>query len=123
MAFRYEMTAPGIENVVRVECDSQPPAPGEVQICIRASSLNYHDLVTLLGLIPGIDYPRVPLSDGCGEISALGEGVNGFSVGDPVIGLFYPQWHRGRPCAESKRLILGESTDGCLQEYLNIDAR
>lgn len=123
MGFRYVMTAPGVEHVSRQEVATQAPAAGEVQLRVRASSLNYHDLVTLLGLIPDIAYPRVPLSDGCGEIVAVGEGVTGVQVGDRVVGLFYPLWHSGRPSSAGKRLILGESTDGCLQEFLNIDAR
>jgi NADPH:quinone reductase-like Zn-dependent oxidoreductase len=122
MAFRYEMTGPGVDNVNRIEADPAPPGPGKVQVRMRASSLNFHDYVTLIGLLPHIEYPRVPLSDGCGKIAAVGEGVRGFGVGDRVVTLFYPSWHAGRPSAESKALILGETTDGCLQEYLNIDA-
>ncbi|MFT4519078.1 MAG: NADPH:quinone reductase-like Zn-dependent oxidoreductase [Halioglobus sp.] len=122
MAFRYEMTGPGPENVVKVERDAQAPAPGEVQLRVRASSLNFHDLVTLSGLIPGIDYPRIPLSDGCGEITAVGPGVSAYAVGDRVLPLFHPLWQKGRPSRENKRLILGESMDGCMQELLCIDA-
>jgi NADPH:quinone reductase-like Zn-dependent oxidoreductase len=122
MAFRYEMTAPGIEHLRRVDGVVSPPQPGQIQVRIRASSLNFHDFVTLSGLIPGIDYPRVPLSDGCGEIAAVGEGVTDYSVGDRVVTLFYPLWQEGRPSADSKGQILGESVDGCLQEFLNIDA-
>ncbi len=122
MGFRYVMTEPGAENVVREDVDVVAPGPGEVQMRVRASSLNYHDLVTLLGFIPDIAYPRVPMSDGCGEIVAVGDGVTDHKVGDRVIGLFYPRWHEGRPDSSKKRLILGESTDGCLQEFLNIDA-
>jgi len=122
MAFRYEMTGPGITSVRRTEVEVEAPAAGEVQVRMRASSLNFHDLVTLLGLIPGVEYPRVPLSDGCGDIVAVGEGVNQFTAGDRVISLFYPSWQSGRPDAGKKRLILGESTDGCLQEFINLPA-
>ncbi|MEZ5569963.1 MAG: NAD(P)-dependent alcohol dehydrogenase [Halioglobus sp.] len=123
MAFRYQMTAPGAAQVKRVEADAVPPGPGEVQLRLRASSLNYHDYVTLSGLIPWVEYPRVPLSDGCGEVVAVGAGVSQFAPGDRVVTLFYPLWHSGRPTPQSKQLILGETTDGCLQEYLTIDAR
>ena len=41
------------------------PLPGEVLVQVRGSSLNYHDLVTLSGLIPG-PWPRVPMTDGAG---------------------------------------------------------
>jgi len=123
MAFRYMMTGPGVDNVVRADVDPVPPGPGEVQVRLRASSLNFHDYVTLIGLVPNLAYPRVPLSDGCGEITALGSGVSGFAAGDRVITLFYPGWQSGRPTRKGKALILGETTDGCLQEYLTIDAR
>lgn len=123
MAFRYEITGPGVASIARREVESAAPGPGEVRIRVRASSLNFHDYVTLTGLIPWIEYPRVPLSDGCGEIVAVGEGVTGYAVGERVITLFYPLWHAGRPSAAGKRLILGETADGCLQEYLNLDAR
>jgi len=123
MAFRYEMTGPGIDKVVRTEREPVPPGPGEVQVRLRASSLNFHDYVTLIGLVPDLAYPRVPLSDGCGDVTAIGEGVDGCGIGDRVVTLFYPLWHSGRPTASRKRRILGETTDGCLQEFLTIDAR
>jgi len=122
MVFRYEMTGPGIDKVVRAEAEPVPPGPGEVQVRVRASSLNFHDYVTLIGLVPHLAYPRVPLSDGCGEIAAVGAGVDGYGVGDRVVTLFYPLWRAGRPTGKSKALILGETTDGCLQEYLTLDA-
>lgn len=123
MAFRYAMTAGGVANIARAEADVAPPGPGEVQVRLRGSSLNYHDYVTLTGLIPWLEYPRVPLSDGAGEIVAVGAGVTAFRPGDRVVTLFYPLWHAGRPTAQSKGLILGETTDGCAQELLNLDAR
>ncbi len=123
MAFRYQMTASGVANIARTEVDVPPPAAGQVQVRLRGSSLNFHDYVTLSGLIPWIEYPRVPLSDGAGEIVAVGAGVTGYRPGDRVVTLFYPLWHAGRPTAEGKRLILGETTDGCAQELLNLDVR
>ena len=122
MAFAYQMTAPGVENVARVEAEEVEPAAGELKVRITASSLNFHDLVTVTGLIPGLSYPRVPMSDGCGEVVAVGDGVSAFSAGDRVLPLFYPLWRSGRPTPDKKKLILGESIDGCLQEYLCISA-
>jgi NADPH:quinone reductase-like Zn-dependent oxidoreductase len=122
MAFRYEMQAPGADNVRRVNSDEAAPAPGQVKIRIRASSLNFHDMATLVGLIPGIQYPTVPMSDGCGEIVAVGDGVSNFAKGERVLPAFYPQWRSGLPTRHNKRDILGETTDGCLQEFLLIDA-
>lgn len=123
MAFRYEMTAPGAENLRRVDAETFAPGLGEVQLRMRASCLNYHDFVTMIGLLPHVVYPHVPLSDGSGLVEHVGEGVEGISVGDRVLPLFYPHWHRGRPTAASKRQILGETTDGCLQQFLDVGYR
>ena len=58
------------------------PGPGEVVVRLRGSSLNYHDFVVLQGMIPSMQFPRVPLSDGAGEVAALGEGVTRFAEVD-----------------------------------------
>ena len=71
------------------------PGPGEVVVRVRASSLNYHDLVNLLGLIHG-PWPRVPMTDGAGEVVAIGDGVTNPAVGDRVFGAFQPLWPEGR---------------------------
>ena len=70
------------------------PGPGEAIVRVRASSLNYHDLVNLMGLIDG-PWPRVPMTDGAGEVVAVGDDVRGSSsVGDRVIGAFHPAGSR-----------------------------
>jgi NADPH:quinone reductase-like Zn-dependent oxidoreductase len=63
------------------------PHAGEVLVRVRAASLNYRDLMVARGLYGGT--PRadlVPLSDGAGEIVALGEGAKRFRVGQRVVG-------------------------------------
>lgn len=122
MAFRYEMTGPGVDKIQRREAGAAPPGPGEVQVRMRASSLNFHDYATLTGLVPWVKYPRVPMSDGCGEVVAVGEGVEDYAPGDRVVNLFYPLWHSGRPSADNRSLIVGETVDGCLQEYFTTDS-
>lgn len=62
------------------------PAPGEVRLRIKAASLNFPDLLLCQGkyqlkLAP----PFTPGMDAAGEIDALGAGVTGFNVGDPVV--------------------------------------
>lgn len=122
MAFQYRMTGPGPEAVERVEVDAVAPKAGQLQVRIRASSLNFHDLVTLSGFIPTVDYPCVPLSDGCGEVTAVGAGVDAYALGDRVLPIFFPLWLSGRPSWESKKYVLGERVDGCMQEYFTLDA-
>ncbi|MFZ0267948.1 alcohol dehydrogenase catalytic domain-containing protein, partial [Caulobacter sp.] len=71
-----------------------PPGPGEILVRIRASSLNYHDYLVVIGGIPTAD-GRIPMSDGAGEVLAVGEGVTGFAVGDLAVSTFFPRWLDG----------------------------
>src|SRR5215471_18016935 len=58
------------------------PKPGEIQVWVRAASLNRGEL---LGGKPGA--PARPGGGECaGEIAKLGDGVTGFAVGDRVMG-------------------------------------
>ena len=61
------------------------PCPGEVQIHVDATGLNFRDVLNALGMYPG---NPGPLGNECvGRISALGEGVNEFKIGDQVMAL------------------------------------
>ncbi|MDQ1081686.1 zinc-binding dehydrogenase [Pseudoroseomonas cervicalis] len=77
----------GLEKL-RLESDFPDPVagPGEVVLRVRASSLNYHDVFTRRGM-PGIrlKFPVIIGLDVAGEIAALGEGVEGWAVGDRVL--------------------------------------
>ncbi|KDE99272.1 hypothetical protein Y900_010020 [Mycolicibacterium aromaticivorans JS19b1 = JCM 16368] len=92
------------------------PGAGEVLVKVNASSVNYHDMVNLAGLIWG-EWPRVPMSDGAGEVVAIGPDVTDFSVGDRVMGAFHPGWHDGPPTPQAKAELPGDSGDGWLQQY------
>jgi len=92
------------------------PGAGEVLVKINASSVNYHDMVNLAGLIWG-PWPRVPMSDGAGEVVSIGPGVTDFSVSDRVMSTFHPGWHDGPPTPQAKAEMPGDSGDGWLQEY------
>ena len=72
---------------------SEDPRPGlkEVLIRVRASSLNYRDLMVLKGGGRGpTKIGVVPLSDGAGEAAAIGEGVTRFKIGDRIAGCIRP---------------------------------
>jgi NADPH:quinone reductase-like Zn-dependent oxidoreductase len=92
------------------------PGPGQVLVKVNASSLNFHDNVNLMGLLPG-PWPRVPMSDGAGEVVAVGSGVDALNVGERVMGAFHPGWLDGPPTPEAKRQLPGDSEDGWLQQY------
>src|SRR3954470_19345216 len=89
------------------------PGAGEVVVRVRGSNLNYHDLVNLMGLIDG-PWPRVPLTDGAGEVVAVGDGVRAVAVGDRVVGAFHPDWLGGRLTRANGRATPGDTMDGWL---------
>src|SRR5207237_8294693 len=106
----------GLENLKLVEEDAPKPRPGELLVRIRACSLNFVDGLLALGKIPCAD-GRIPLSDGAGEVIAVGDGVDEFKVGDAVVSTFYPYWLGGEITPAAKRDIPGHSVDGYAREY------
>jgi NADPH:quinone reductase-like Zn-dependent oxidoreductase len=78
--------------------------------------MNFHDVVNLMGFLEG-PWPRVPMSDGVGEVVSIGDQVTNVGIGDRVIGAFHPGWIDGRPTPENKREMPGDSRDGWLQQY------
>lgn len=112
-----QLEGPGTDGVAEATRDVPPPGPGEVLLQMGGSCLNYHDAVVIWGLMPGMQYPRIPLSDGAGTILEVGEGVDGFSPGDSVAPNFYPSWQSGPPTLAAKRPIPGEGVDGCCVEH------
>ncbi|MGH8325523.1 MAG: zinc-dependent alcohol dehydrogenase family protein [Steroidobacteraceae bacterium] len=97
------------------------PAPGdrEVLVRVRAASLNRRDVYVLKGQYPMPPRPTlVPLSDGAGEVVALGAGVTRFKTGDKVAANFFQRWLEGRPDAEIHSSALGGQLDGMLSEYV-----
>ena len=96
------------------------PQPGrrEILVRVRATSLNYRDLIVLKGGGRGPSKVGVvPLGDGAGEVVALRDGVTRFAVGDRVIGCFHPRWFGGPIKADYLTDRLGANLDGMLAEY------
>ena len=83
----------GLENLTLVERDVPKPGPNQVVVQFHAVSLNYRDLLFAWGLYnPRPNLPAIPLSDGAGEIIALGEGVTRWKLGDRVCPIFMQGW-------------------------------
>ncbi len=102
------------------------PAPGPGQLLLRmtASSLNYRDLVVLdrgYGHFTGA-LPLVPLSDGVGEVVALGEGVERIALGERVCPMFFPDWIAGEPDLSRLTQSLGGPLDGTMSQYMVMPA-
>lgn len=97
------------------------PQAGEVLLQVRASSLNYRDLATVLnpaGRVPA--YPRVPNSDCAGEIVAVGPDVSRVAVGDRVTSCFFQNWTDGGINPVAMASALGGAIDGVLGEYATL---
>ena len=111
----------GLDNLKLVEEDHPEPRPGELLVRIRASSLNFHDDMVVQGKIPCGD-GRIPMTDGAGEVMAVGDGVKEFKVGDKVAGTFWPYWLGGEMTPATRRDIPGDSVDGYARDYVCMPA-
>ncbi|HUH75882.1 MAG TPA: NAD(P)-dependent alcohol dehydrogenase [Devosia sp.] len=82
------------EHLVLGNVAAPAPGPGEIKVRIRAASLNFRDGLVVGGFFPAPD-GLIPLSDGAGEVVAVGEGVTTFAPGDAVVSTFHPKWLDG----------------------------
>ena len=106
------------------------PGPGQVLVRLKAAALNRLDLWVREGWSGlNLEYPHIPGADGAGEISALGSGVNNWSVGDRVV--INPNLSCGacQYCLagfDNRCLnwgLLGETRHGTYAEYIAVPAR
>ncbi|RWB22173.1 MAG: NAD(P)-dependent alcohol dehydrogenase [Mesorhizobium sp.] len=111
----------GVDRLALREEAMPRPGPHQIVVKVRAASLNRRDTMILNGTYPLM--PRssiVPLSDGAGEVTAIGDGVTRFAVGDRVTGSYFARWIDGRmhPGLVDQ---LGCTLDGMLSEYALLD--
>jgi alcohol dehydrogenase len=100
------------------EEDMPKPQRGEILVRARAVSLNYRDLAMLLGrYVSDSKTGLIPTSDATGEIVAVGEGVDGYKVGDRVMGAFHSRWFGGQMPKTINVDGYGNQKDGWLVEY------
>ncbi len=83
-----------LDSLRLTDAEAPPPGPGEIKVRIRAAALNFRDGLVVGGFFPAAD-GLIPLSDGAGDVVALGEGVREFALGDAVVSTFHPAWQSG----------------------------
>jgi len=115
----YEYKQFGLSNLSLVERDEPQPRAREVVVKFQAASLNYRDVLFHKGVYnPHARFPAVPLSDGAGEVVALGGGVTRWKVGDRVCTVYYPDWLDGADMTHTSRRSPGDGKlAGVLREY------
>lgn len=112
----------GLDRLELVQgLDPGPPGPGQIRVRLRASSLNFHDLAVAMGVLPAVD-GRIPLSDGAGEVEAVGEGVDEFIPGEAVVSAFFPFWMDGDPLVTDFSSTPGDGLDGYAREVVVVPA-
>jgi NADPH:quinone reductase-like Zn-dependent oxidoreductase len=109
----------GLDNLLPREREEPRPTGREVVVKFHAASLNYRDVLFFRGVYkPKAKFPVVPLSDGAGEVVAVGENVERWKVGDRVCPIFMQGWQEGPLTQEKARTSLGGGDlDGVLREF------
>ena len=111
----------GCKSVDELRLVARPdiePRAGQVLVRIRAVSLNRRDQAVVAGTYFGRPVVRdtIPLSDGAGEVIAVGDGVTRFALGDRVVATFFQTPVDGPPFGA--RASLGSPLDGTLAEQM-----
>ena len=101
---RLQIRTPGdLETLEMVACHRVPPGPGQIEVAVSTSSINFADVLVAMGLFPSIDggLPELGM-DFAGVVTAVGPDVTAHHVGDRVGGF---------------------SRNGCWGTFVNCDAR
>ena len=115
----YEGRTPeGPNGWTLTERPTPTPKAKEALIAVKAVSLNYRDL--MLSKNPNAKRPIIPLSDGAGEIIAVGADVTRFVAGDRVAVNFFRDWTAGEIRAEHHDAAYGGAIDGLLTEQIAV---
>jgi len=119
----YQMQADGKGfRLVQKEVTLPSPGQGQVLVKVHAVSLNRRDVFMVQGNYPAGNLDgRVPISDGAGEVVAVGPGVSRFKQGDRVVGIFFTRWVDGKASAEILGSARGGQVDGMLSEKILAD--
>ncbi|QDU90447.1 putative zinc-type alcohol dehydrogenase-like protein YjmD [Pirellulimonas nuda] len=121
-----EITAPGECRLTEVP--TPQPGAGEVLLRVRTVGFCGSDLNTFRGLNPLVSYPRVPGHEIAATIEQLGEGVDGWSVGTPVLVFPYTECGKCSACRADRpnccryNQTLGVQREGAMSEFFAISA-
>jgi len=106
-----------IDYLTLTESPVPTPTANDVLVKVRAVSLNYRDILLVLGLYPGAKENPIPCSDAAGEVVAIGDRVTKWKAGDRVMANFSIAHLHGDITPEIQAQSLGANADGTLTEY------
>ena len=117
-AYQLPKGGAGIDALAVVERPEPKPGHRQVLVKVVACSLNFRDLGIASGTyrVPVPDN-LIPLSDGAGQVIAVGDGVRRVKPGDRVAGCFFQRWPGGEPAPDVHATALGGGIDGMLADY------
>lgn len=117
--YQFEPASSGYKLVMK-EVPRPVAGDNEILVRVRATSLNRRDL-NMLRNNYGDDFSyagSIPLSDGAGEVIAVGKDVTRFRTGDRVAGIFFEKWIDGAPSEEALQSDRGGNAGGMLSEVV-----
>jgi acyl transferase domain-containing protein/NADPH:quinone reductase-like Zn-dependent oxidoreductase/acyl carrier protein len=97
-----------LDAITMIPAEPRALNPGEVRVSMRATGLNFRDVLTVLGMYPGEPSPLG--LEGAGVVTEVGPDVDGFVVGDRVLGMF-PAALATAAVADAR--MLAKIPDGC----------
>jgi NADPH:quinone reductase-like Zn-dependent oxidoreductase len=112
------------DHAYRLELAAEPwkaLGPTEVRVQVKATSLNYRDLIARDNKAGRPVQGRIPLSDGAGEVIEVGAEVELWRPGDRVAACFFPRWQGGPFALEHHKHDLGGNLDGMLATQVAMD--
>ncbi len=113
MPTALRLNAFGLDNLVLESAPLPELGPTDIHVRLRAASLNYRDLMVVLGQYnPKMQLPRIIGSDAAGEVVAIGTSVTRFKPGDHVCTLFFQDWLDGEIQPVTGKSALGGVIDG-----------
>ena len=110
----------GYDNLKLSERSEPVAGRGQIVVKTRMAALNARDLLVLergYGRATG-ELPLIPVSDGVGEVIAIGDDVSRVAVGDRVCPTYFQNWTCGSPSSERFSSALGGPLDGVMADLL-----
>ncbi|MFK7860081.1 MAG: NAD(P)-dependent alcohol dehydrogenase [Granulosicoccus sp.] len=108
------------DNLRKAERAVPEPGQHDVVVSMRAAALNARDLIVPIrgyGRATG-ELPLIPVSDGVGDVIAVGDAVSRVKVGDRVCPTYFQNWIGGEPDRTAFSSALGGPLDGVMTEQI-----